>query len=166
MRPTRPNTKAKFVDLGDGQTHISRSSINQANSFAKMVDWTVALKIDSLEENLLEKAYISLADYEHCVGQNCSTHLRNSPLAIDIEVKKNNDPGDLLVQLAVWVSAGFKKKQTLGLKDFDMPMPGLLIKGHVWEWCIFLYVRGELVSVPTYLTPSLDLTLLTDCSLP
>ena len=147
MRPTRAGTQTKFVDLGDGQTQISRDTASQVESFARMVDWTVALEIDALEERTLEIAYSSLADNERSVGQNSTNYLRNSPLAFDIEVKKENDPRNPLVQLAVWVCAGFKKKKSLGLKKLDMPMPGLLIKGHAWEWCIFFNVGGNLVSI-------------------
>ncbi|KAG8526430.1 uncharacterized protein KY384_000023 [Bacidia gigantensis] len=139
MRPIRPNGQI-FTDYDvEGQSLVTKSSVDtngELKSMGKMIDWMLGLVLKSDEHALLQRAYRNLRDHKARAISQSLSYIKDCPAICDIEIKKEQDPRDPLVQSAIWASAALKKKKSFEW-DTTLPMPAILIDGHEWRWCLF-----------------------------
>ena len=107
---------------------------------SRMVDWSIVLDLTADDEDTVADAFNKISDNAQSLNQSLS-YIKNTPLLVDIELKKTNAVPDPLVQLAIWKAGGFKKMQLHGW-DTSMPMPGITVNGHLWE-CYIFFARGS-----------------------
>lgn len=100
-----------------------------------MVDWSLGLKMDSDDENILLLAWQGLLDHEFSLNQ-CISCISNYLFLVDFEIKKNVSDRDPLVQLAIWEAGCLLEKRHHGW-DTSMPMPGITTSSYLWECFLF-----------------------------
>lgn len=112
---------------------------SEPSTTSRMIDWTLGLKLDEMnhQRKLIAKAFANMNDYEASMNQSMS-YIRESPLFLDLELKKTQSNINPEVQLAIWAAAGFSKKLLHGW-DTSMPMPAIAVKGHDWSLYIFFW---------------------------
>lgn len=104
----------------------------------KKIDFILNLKPDL---NRTRNAFRRMPNpTQYSFNQTTDEYHRYSPIAVNIEVKKEHGV-DPLVQLGIWCAAGFKKR-TLDGDDEEIPMPCLAIEGHYWH-LYFAYRNQE-----------------------
>ncbi|KAL8645638.1 MAG: hypothetical protein Q9210_006598 [Variospora velana] len=106
----------------------------------RMVDCSLGLFLEEPICDLISKAFKNLGDYEQSLNQSMS-YIRHTPLLLDLELKKTNQARDPQVQLAIWLAAAYLKRKHHGW-DSSIPMPGLVVNGHQWEFYI-AFERGD-----------------------
>lgn len=106
----------------------------------KMIDWSLALDLKYNDESKIDAAFKTLRLNEGSLNQSLA-FIKRSPLFLDIEVKKQQPENDPEVQIAIWASAALKKRWRHAW-DTSIPMPAIIIEGHVWKWYIFM-AQGE-----------------------
>ena len=108
-----------------------------------MVDWCLAMNVDSKTMDLIHQGYRNSADNECSLNQSLS-YIRNNPLILDMEIKKTLQLRDPEVQLAIWAGSALLKKR-YHKWDTSMPMPAIAINGHQWDYYIFFEMNDDLV---------------------
>jgi len=142
LKPLRPDGTSR-IDL-DAQTISTQSAKTDApENIGRMVDWCLGLEISDDDLDEVNMAWTHCADYEHSLNQSGS-YIHQSPLFLDIEIKKRNANRDPQVQLAVWEAASYLKKQHHEW-DTSLPMPAISIDGHYWVYYLFFALDGEIV---------------------
>ena len=111
-----------------------------------MVDWCLGLNVDEDDMHVIKQAFANTVDNAAALNQSLS-YIRNTPLILDIELKKTLQPRDPQVQLAIWASSALLKKRIMGW-DTSMPMPAIAVNGHLWEFYIFFEMNNDLVRAP------------------
>lgn len=111
-----------------------------------MVDLCLALRLNPFDMAVINDAFAKTSDYAASLNQSIS-FIKNNPLIMDIEIKKTIQRRDPKVQLAIWASAALLKKRIMRW-DTSLPMPGVAINGHSWEYYIFFEMGKKLVSFP------------------
>ena len=138
----RPDTKT-HIDC-DAQSLTSDSKTKPyPESLGRMVDWCLGLNVDRADMAVIRKAFADIVDNAATLNQSLS-YIRNTPLILDIEIKKTLQPRDPQVQLAIWASSALCKKRFMGW-DTSMPMPAIAVNGHFWEFYIFFEMNKNLV---------------------
>ena len=98
-----------------------------------------------------------LFEGEKSLNQTLS-YARFVPLFLDIELKKALTERQAEFQLGVWQAAGFAKRSHHGWNQDLMPMLGICINGHQWNYYITFPETGEpnatIVSPPASLSLS------------
>ncbi|KAI4194273.1 MAG: hypothetical protein LQ350_007876 [Teloschistes chrysophthalmus] len=128
-----------------GQTSKdSRSDGGKELSLQRQVDRVMALKISLEVKDRLNKAFSAFPlPNLHSVNQTLgSTSL--SPIWLNLELKKRNQPVDPRIQLAIWATAGIKKRQPMGWDD-SFPIPGIMVEGHIWRLYIFFVLQNSVM---------------------
>ncbi len=132
------------IDMGDQATDSSNSRATTANTVeaksARMVDYGFGLKLEHKLMKTITDAFKEFYDYQKSLNQSMS-FIKSVPFFLDIEVKKKHQVRTPEVQLAIWAAALYKKRQHHGW-DVQIPMPGICINGHVWEFYI-IFETGE-----------------------
>ncbi|KAL8904219.1 MAG: hypothetical protein Q9207_003407 [Kuettlingeria erythrocarpa] len=103
-------------------------------STVRMVDCSLGLFLDEPVCDLISKAFRNINDYEQSLNQSMS-YIRHTPLLLDFELKKTNQARDPQVQLAIWLAAAYLKRKHHGWNT-SIPMPGLVVNGHEWNFYI------------------------------
>ncbi|KAL8707344.1 MAG: hypothetical protein Q9220_007619 [cf. Caloplaca sp. 1 TL-2023] len=130
--PTEPQDTAAS-DNADNQT-VDEQGVK------KMVDWIVGLNLSPDVEEAADAAFRLCRRDERSFNQSQS-FINETPIFLDIEVKKDQPARDPELNLAVWASAAFKKKQFHGWST-EMPMPAIVIEGRRWDYYLF-FVKGH-----------------------
>ena len=138
----RPDTKT-HIDC-DAQSVTSDSKTKSyPESLGRMIDWCLGLNVDRADMAVIRKAFADIVDNAASLNQSLS-YIRNTPLILNIEIKKTLQPRDSQVQLAIWASSALCKKRIMGW-DTSMPMPAIAVHGHLWEFYIFFEMNKNLV---------------------
>ena len=109
----------------------------------RMVDLALGLNLDDRESEIVAETFRSMMDNEHSLNQSLA-YIRDTPLFLDLELKKavsNRDPD---VQLAIWQAALYAKRLYHGW-DTSMPMPGIVVSGYDWQCYVMFERDGGLV---------------------
>ncbi|KAL9123599.1 MAG: hypothetical protein Q9217_006984 [Psora testacea] len=145
VRPTLPDETPVVLEDDVASSTITSQSPQEV---ARMIDWTLALKLTTEELFVITEAFKKLKMNEGSLNQTLSfTSL--CPLFLDFELKKSYTNHDPKIQLAVWKAAELRKK-SLHRWDTSMPMPGITVNGHNWEYFLFYPIsnsKGELVLI-------------------
>ena len=117
-----------------------------------MVDLSIGLDLDEDEEEIVDIAFNKMPDNDQSLNQSLS-YIKDTPLLVDIELKKLWGDRDPRVQLAVWKAGAFEKMRYHGW-DTSLPMPGITVNGSEWDCFLFFVRDSDLVSI-LLLLPSL-----------
>ena len=151
VRPTREDGKLiDDIDVGDVQSKTpsttSGATANDPTPTSRMVDYSLGLWLTSEEEVIIAKTFNKIPVNARSLNQSLS-YCNNAPLLMDLELKKTNSDRDPVTQLAVWQGAGFKKRVMHGWDMESMPMLGVVVTGHMWEWYVTFQIGiDDLVS--------------------
>ena len=110
----------------------------------RMIDWCLAMKIDSADMKVIKQAFKNTIDHAASLNQSFSLYIAEKPLILDIEIKKLFQPRDPQVQLAIWASSALLKKRMMGW-DTSLPMPAVAVNGHAWDFYLFFELDKDLV---------------------
>ncbi len=118
-----------------------------SEDIGRMIDWCLAIVLDEDDRDRILRAQASVNEkfYASSLNQSLS-YIRNNPLLLDIEIKKEIQPRDPKVQLAIWASAALLKKR-LHQRDTSMSMPAITVTGHLWEYYLFFEMGNNLVHI-------------------
>lgn len=126
------------------ETIRSRDSTTEVPlTTSRMVDLSIGLDLDKEDEKLVHRAFSKMPDNLQSLNQSLS-YIKETPLLVDIELKRTNSDRDPRVQLAVWKAGGFKKLQ-YHRWDTSIPMPGITVNGSEWDCFLFFMRDSELV---------------------
>ena len=114
-----------------------------------MVDLSIGLDLEEDDEDIVDAAFNKMPDNDQSLNQSLS-YVKDTPLLVDIELKRTYADRDPRVQLAVWKAGGFEKMRYHNW-DTSMPMPGITVNGSDWDCYLFFVRDSELVSA---ITPS------------
>ncbi|KAI4280052.1 MAG: hypothetical protein L6R38_004754 [Xanthoria sp. 2 TBL-2021] len=131
LRPKLPNGESFLQDDSEG----GKSEDTTAQVFSKIVDYSMALNLSWDEEELINEVYNTLRPGERSLNQSLS-YICSCPLFADIDLKKEQASRDPEVQLALWKTAASLKRRHHGW-DSSLPMPGITVNGHIWNFYIF-----------------------------
>ena len=113
---------------------------------SRMVDLSIGLDLDEDDERTVDFAFNKMPDNDQSLNQSLS-YIKDTPLFVDIELKKTYSNRDPRVQLAIWKAGAFEKMQYHGW-DTSLPMPGITVSGSEWD-CFLFFVRDSgLVGIP------------------
>ncbi|KAL8712370.1 MAG: hypothetical protein Q9225_006955 [Loekoesia sp. 1 TL-2023] len=138
FKPSRPETKGPLD--GHARTAAAESAKSDApDNLGRMVDWVLALQLSMHDLGLISRAFSRCMDSEHSLNQSLS-YITRYPIFADVEVKtsSNRDPE---VQLAIWAVGAVLKRRHHGWNT-EMPMPAIVVDGHMWKWYL-LFVVGD-----------------------
>lgn len=145
LRPKLPSGESISQDDLEGSKGVDST----AQVFSKIVDYSIALELPWYEQDLIDEVYNTLRAGERSVNQSLS-YICNCPLVADIELKKEHAPRDPEVQLALWKAAALSKLRHHGW-DSSLPMPGITVNDHIWNFFIFFeHAEKKLVSYNFY----------------
>ncbi|KAL8711017.1 MAG: hypothetical protein Q9225_007184 [Loekoesia sp. 1 TL-2023] len=109
---------------------------NSTTPIGRMIDWVLALRLNHNDTKVISDAFSTLQYAKRSLNQSLTDFLRKCPIFLDIELKKELSARDPEVQLAVWASAGLRKKQLMQWST-GLPMPGIVVDGHMWTGYLF-----------------------------
>ncbi|KAL9024457.1 MAG: hypothetical protein Q9196_006504 [Gyalolechia fulgens] len=127
------------LEGGDVDGKTSQAELN----VSKMIDWCLGLKLDPFQDALISQAFSHLGHFERSLNQLLS-FIKKTPLFLDIEMKKTQHQQNPEVELAIWASGAAKKKAWHGW-DNSLPMPAIVVSGHIWTWYLFVEIGGDLI---------------------
>ena len=141
IRLTRPD--GHYLEI---ETTNTREGTNDTpTTTSRMVDLSIGLDLDEDDEEIVDIAFNKMPDNDQSLNQSLS-YIKDTPLLVDIELKKSWGDRDPRVQLAVWKAGGFEKMQYHGW-DTSMPMPGITVNGSEWDCFLFFVRDSDLVSL-------------------
>lgn len=129
------------VSLADGDSGLGSK---EPQTMARMIDYTFGLKLGEDEDDLVTAAFAQTLLNRCSLNQTLDSP-KTHPLFLDIELKKALSGHDPRVQLAIWKLAWLKKMQMHGWDHEVMPMPGITITGHIWQYYLFYQDGPKLV---------------------
>lgn len=112
-----------------------------------MIDWALALRLNEDDSELVNRAFETVEYVWRSMNQSLTDFIRECPIFVDLELKKELSLRDPEVQLAVWASAGLLKKRQMQWST-ELPMPGIVVDGHIWTSYLFFEQNEKLVSLP------------------
>ncbi|KAL8707100.1 MAG: hypothetical protein Q9220_007813 [cf. Caloplaca sp. 1 TL-2023] len=115
----------------------------------RMIDYCLGLFLDQENRQGVSDRLKTAKDFERSLNQSMS-YIRHTPLFLDFELKKTNQPRDPQVQLALWQAAGYLKRKHHGW-DTAIPMPGIVVNGHQWYYYIAFERNDGLVGSGRYI---------------
>ena len=120
----------------------------------RKIDYALTLKIDEEKKIQLGNAFYKLSPEDRSVTQ--CLDLPFQPLIVNLEIKKSNQSRDALVQLAIWIAAGFNKNIQGGY-DLTMPVPAIVVEGDFWNLYVAYWHNGRILFLgPTWMGNTLD----------
>ena len=132
----------EVLEIETIRTHDN--STESPSTTSRMVDLSIRLGLKREDERTVARAFSKMPDHDQSLNQSLS-YIKDTPLVVDIELKKIYADRDPRVQLAVWKAGGFEKIRYHNWNT-SMPMPGITVNGSDWE-CYLFFVRDlELVS--------------------
>lgn len=105
----------------------------------KKVDYVLTVILKREEIEFLMNSFHVLPLEARSINQHLT--LPYHPIFLPIEVKRLHQPRDPLIQLAVWISAWYKKNIQMGY-DTSMPVPAISVDEDIWTLWI-AYWREE-----------------------
>ncbi|KAL8992936.1 MAG: hypothetical protein Q9169_006728 [Polycauliona sp. 2 TL-2023] len=145
--PKDVNNKIRDVDEPGDQEAKDGGRKKPESTISKMVDWCVGLMLTPQENALVSTAWRHLGGQwgERSLNQSLS-FIRTTPLVIDVELKKNQQPSNPEKQLIIWASgAGAKRRHHKW--DTSLPIPGITVKGHMWNYFISTRIKDDFVMI-------------------
>ena len=136
IRLTRPDGHYLEIET----TNIREGASDTPTTTSRMVDLSIGLDLDEDDEEIVDIAFNKMPDNDQSLNQSLS-YIKDTPLLVDLELKKSWGDRDPRVQLAVWKAGAFEKMQYHGW-DTSMPMPGITVNGSEWD-CFLSYVRDS-----------------------
>ena len=124
--------------------NTSESTTDSPTTTSRMVDLSIGLDLDEDDEEIVDTAFNKMPDNDQSLNQSLS-YIKDTPLLVDIELKKSWGDCDPRVQLAVWKAGGFEKMRYHNW-DTSMPMPGITVNGSEWDCFLFFVRDSDLVS--------------------
>lgn len=94
-------------------TYNSDLTESEAEILSKIFDRSVLLEFDWKDEDIINKAFSTIAYNKYSLNQSLSYIYRRLLIA-DIEIKKTLSPSKPELQIAVWKSDGVIKRQHHG----------------------------------------------------
>lgn len=138
----RPNGHP--VDETGSEAASSNVSVEDAEvTTTRIVDICLGPDLSPAASSIVTNAWKTMNDYEHSLNQSVA-YIRQTPLFLDIELKKTNQSRDPQVQLAIWM-AGLYEKRRYYKWDTSIPMPGLIVNGSKWLFYVAFVRDGGLV---------------------
>lgn len=138
----RPNGHP--VDETGSAAASSNVSVEDAEvTITRIVDICLGLDLSLAVNSIVTNAWKTMNDYEHSLNQSVA-YIRQTPLFLDIELKKTNQSRDPQVQLAIWM-AGLYEKRRYHKWDTSIPMSGLIVNGSEWLFYVAFVRDGGLV---------------------
>ncbi|KAL9012212.1 MAG: hypothetical protein Q9173_003006 [Seirophora scorigena] len=110
----------------------------------RMVDWVLALRLNDDESKLVNDAFATVEYVWRSMNQSLTDFIRECPIFVDLELKKELSLRDPEVQLAVWACAGLLKKREMQWST-ELPMPGIVVDGHMWTSYLFFEQNEKLI---------------------
>ena len=128
-----------------------------AEVIKKMVDWSLAFKLDELERADTSDAFGRLRDLERAFNQT-NRWYRKKPAFVDFEIKSETPGVKPLVQLAAWAGGLYLKRRHHNWST-DAPILGVSVVGAEWSlYVTFERVPGKLIMMgPLKLGSTLNL---------
>ncbi|KAL8808252.1 MAG: hypothetical protein Q9223_004221 [Gallowayella weberi] len=141
FKPVRPDTR-RPLDNSAPTTSADTTKGDAPDNLGRMVDWVLALALSDQDGDLVRRAFSRCLDNEHSLNQTLS-YITHYPIFTDIEVKtsSNRDPE---VQLSIWAAAAVSKRRHHGWNT-GIPMPGIVVDGHMWKWYLFFVVGADVM---------------------
>ena len=138
MKPSRGAIPISFDD--QASVSSNKSDLASTNTIARMVDYAMGLNLDDAASERVDNAFVHLKDFEKSLNQTDGVE-RETPFAYYVEIKKKTSARDPDVQLAVWVSAAWRKMQ---YHDWDcsLPIVGITVDGFNWMYFLFWDAGG------------------------
>ena len=136
----------KTKSKGQSAKSSTKDAATQMITISKMVDYSAGLILDEDVIEVLNQAYKQYAENERSLNQTLGP-MRDFPIFLDIEVKKESRSENPEIQLAIWAAGAFQKKRYHNW-DTSFPMPGISVRGPEWSGYIFYESDGQLVSPP------------------
>ncbi|KAL8904761.1 MAG: hypothetical protein Q9207_003055 [Kuettlingeria erythrocarpa] len=130
------------IKIDDNSTVTTGSG--QSTQIGRMIDWVLTLRLDFEELELISIAFSTVEACWRSLNQSLADFVRECPIIIDFELKKELSLRDPEVQLAVWACAGLRKKQQMQWST-ELPMPGIVVDGHTWTCYLFFEQKGRLI---------------------
>jgi len=144
MRPVLPNGNTMGATMSEGQPSCSaKTTTEDGETVGKMVDCSLTILMSAEEENIVDDGFANMRPNERTLNQSLGC-IKNSPLFLNIELKKTQSNRDPEVQLAIWALAGLRKMLHHGWPT-HMPMPAIALNGHQWDCYIFFEANKNLV---------------------
>ncbi|CAO1603204.1 hypothetical protein XANCAGTX0491_006796 [Xanthoria calcicola] len=138
----RPNGHP--VDETGSAAASSNVSVEDAEvTITRIVDICLGLDLSLAVNSIVTNAWKTMNDYEHSLNQSVA-YIRQTPLFLDIELKKTNQSRDPQVQLAIWM-AGLYEKRRYHKWDTSIPMSGLIVNGSEWLFYVAFVRDGGLI---------------------
>lgn len=132
----------EILEIETVRTHDSTTESPSTTS--RMVDLSIGLGLKRDDERTVAHAFSKMPDHDQSLNQSLS-YIKDTPLLVDIELKKTYADRDPRVQLAVWKAGGFEKMRYHNWST-SMPMPGITVNGSEWDCYLFFVRDSELVS--------------------
>ncbi|KAL8778277.1 MAG: hypothetical protein Q9213_007485 [Squamulea squamosa] len=114
-----------------------------ASSLSRMVDRCLALRLDRNDLKMVRKGFMTVQRDLRSLNQSQS-FIKECAIFLDFELKKKSAARDPEVQLAIWAGAGLLKRWAVGWST-DIPMPGIVVNGHIWTCYLFYEQDKELI---------------------
>ncbi|KAF8846964.1 hypothetical protein BDZ45DRAFT_682171 [Acephala macrosclerotiorum] len=114
----------------------------------KRVDYGLFISPTKEEVGQIKDRLKKLPDGEvWSINQTEAYYLREKPLFSSVELKKTRSNHDLLLQLAIWNSALFRRIEGLvnGAGNSMLPIPSITVAGHTWQVC-YSYIDDDKTS--------------------
>ena len=137
------------IPLGDEtRTAGSKTATEDGDVTAsRMVNMAIGLELDWKDTKTVTHAFATMPDSEHSLNQSLA-YIRDTPLFLDLELKRTMSNRDPHVQLAIW-QAALHSKRLHHHWDTSMPMPGIIVNGHDWLFYLTFEKEGDLVGPPS-----------------
>ena len=156
FRPRRENGEPVYAE-GENSAASQTTNRSTATSISRMIDLAIGLRLSPNEQFDINEWLNPLYEGEKSLNQTLS-YPRYVPLFLDIELEKALIERQAEFQLGIWQAAGFAKRSHHGWNQELMPMLGICINGHQWNYYITFPETREpnarIVSPPASLSGS------------
>ncbi|KAL8804510.1 MAG: hypothetical protein Q9182_002518 [Xanthomendoza sp. 2 TL-2023] len=141
FKPVRPVT-GRPLDNSSRTTSADFAKGDAPDNPGRMVDWVLALVLSDEDLKLIHRAFTRCLNKEVSLNQTLS-YIANYPIFTDIEIKTNSNR-DPEVQLSIWAAAAVSKRRHHGWNT-GIPIPGIVVDGHMWKWYLFFVVGADIM---------------------
>ncbi|KAL8649975.1 MAG: hypothetical protein Q9210_004089, partial [Variospora velana] len=134
------SSTGEAITTEENSTTVTTESGN-LTPIGRMIDWVLTLELNDDEMELISGAFATVEYVWRSMNQSLTDFVRHCPVFVDFELKKELSVRDPEVQLAVWAAAGLLKKRQMQWST-ELPMPGIVVDGHLWT-CYLFFEQNE-----------------------